>query len=209
MCVYTHSPFRTPAFRSAARKNSWPDDCRTPVQDWSIERTPHAFQAQSSVDSRRIARWGALIAQVSKPPASVLPTGGGQALLDPSDTRDPAARSSGRPVPDREGHQRRRAAREHHDAREARDAAEDPRHHDRVRAQRPERAADAGDPSVRAARGLRAAQGRGERLGQRGLRQGGARHRPQDADHGGRLDQRLRDVPGARRQGGRASRCMR
>ena len=29
--------------------------------------------------------WGALIAQVSKPPASVLPSGGGQALLDPSD----------------------------------------------------------------------------------------------------------------------------
>ena len=29
--------------------------------------------------------WGALIAQVSKPAASVLPSGGGQALLDPSD----------------------------------------------------------------------------------------------------------------------------
>ena len=29
--------------------------------------------------------WGALIAQVSRPPSSVLPSGGGQALLDPSD----------------------------------------------------------------------------------------------------------------------------
>ena len=33
------------------------------------------------------------------------------------------------------------------------------------------------------------------------LREGGPRHRPQDADHGGRLDERVRDVPGARRHG--------
>src|SRR5262245_49873164 len=33
--------------------------------------------------------------------------------------------------------------------------------------------------------------------------QRGSRHRPEDVDHGGRVDQRLRDVPGARREGGR------
>ena len=55
----------------------------------------------------------------------------------------------------------------------------------------------------RATRCLCAAQGRSERLGQRRLRQSGTRHRPQDADHGGGLDQRLCDVPRAGCQGGR------
>ena len=46
-------------------------------------------------------------------------------------------------------------------------------------------------------------QGRSERLGQRGFRQDGARHRQENAHHGGRLDECVRHVPGARRQGGR------
>ena len=61
---------------------------------------------------------------------------------------------------------------------------------------------DAGDPAGGAPRRLRAAQGRGERLGQRGLREGGQGHRQEDPDHGRRVDERLRDVPGAGREGG-------
>ncbi len=49
---------------------------------------------------------------------------------------------------------------------------------------------------------LRAPQGRGQCLGQPGLRGHGAQDRPQDPDHRRRLDQRLRHVPGPRRQGG-------
>ena len=49
---------------------------------------------------------------------------------------------------------------------------------------------------------LRAPQGRSECLGQPGFRQHRAQDRPEDPDHRGRLDQRLRHVPGARRQGG-------
>src|SRR5215204_4938923 len=48
-------------------------------------------------------------------------------------------------------------------------------------------AVDAGDPPVRAPRGLCRAQGRGERLGQRGFCQGGEGHWQEDADNGGRL----------------------
>ena len=40
------------------------------------------------------------------------------------------------------------------------------------------------------------AQGRDQRLGERGLREDREGHRAEDADHGGRLDQRVRGVPG-------------
>ena len=46
-------------------------------------------------------------------------------------------------------------------------------------------------------------KGEGERLGQRGFRQGGEGHRQEDADNSGRLDERLCHVPGAGREGGR------
>jgi hypothetical protein len=51
--------------------------------------------------------------------------------------------------------------------------------------------------------GIRAAEGRGQRLGQCTLCQDGARNRQADVDHGRGVDQCLRHVPGARRQGGR------
>ena len=87
-------------------------------------------------------------------PSSVLPTGGGQALIDTSDSVLLLLDHQVRPVPDREGHQRRRAAQQHRHAGEAGDTSENSRHHHGVRAQRPERPAHARDPSVRAARGL-------------------------------------------------------
>src|SRR5919197_6215388 len=52
--------------------------------------------------------------------------------------RDLVARSPVGAVPDRKGYQRHRTAGEHHHAGEARDAAEDAGHHDRLRAQRAE-----------------------------------------------------------------------
>ena len=110
-------------------------------------------------------------------PSSVLPSGGGQALLDTADVGSSCSTTSpGCSRPSRTSASTELRA-QHHDARQARDAAENSRDHDRLRAERPERSADAGDPPVRAARGLRAAQGRGERLGQRRLRRDGARHR--------------------------------
>ena len=140
------------------------------------------------------------LAQTSRPgsaPSSVLPTGGGQALLDPSDTVILLLdHQSGlfQTVKDINLAELRsnvtlivKVA----------TLLKIPVITIGIGAQRTEWAADAGDPPIRTPCGLRAAQGRSERLGQRGLRQDGACHRPEDADHGGRLDERLRDVPGA------------
>ena len=86
--------------------------------------------------------------------SSVLPTGGGQALLDPSDTvillldhqaglfqtvKDINLAELRSNTPDRKDS----------------DAVEDSCHHDRIRAQRTEWTADAGDPPIRTPRGLR------------------------------------------------------
>ena len=49
---------------------------------------------------------------------------------------------------------------------------------------------------------LRGAKGRSECMGQRRLRQDSACNRKKDIDYGGRLDERLRDVSGAGCQGG-------
>lgn len=77
--------------------------------------------------------------------SSVLPTGGGAALLDASDTG--------------KGHKRCRTAVEHNNARETSDAFENSGHNDCLRAKRAERTAHAGNPSVRTACSLRTAQG--------------------------------------------------
>ena len=78
---------------------------------------------------------------------------------------------------DGQGHPCRRVAVERGDAREAGQADENPRHYNGLRTQRHEWTTHAGNPSGRPARGVRAAQGRGQCVGQRRLRQDGARHR--------------------------------
>ena len=89
--------------------------------------------------------------------SSVLPTGGGKALIDPSDTVILFARSPNGTVSDGKGHQCRRLAGKYCCAREAGDAPENPRHHDGIRAQWPEWTAHARNPSICATRDLRAA----------------------------------------------------
>jgi hypothetical protein len=96
---------------------------------------------------------------------SVLPAGGGAALLDASDTAillldhqtglfqtvkdiSVAELRSNTTMIAKTG-----------------DATKNSRHYDCFRAKRSERSADAGNPSVRVARAVRPSQGRGERLG--------------------------------------------
>jgi hypothetical protein len=50
---------------------------------------------------------------------------------------------------------------------------------------------------------LCAAQGRGQCVGQRAVREDGARNGEENAGHGRRMDQRVRDVPRAGRESGR------
>jgi hypothetical protein len=61
---------------------------------------------------------------------------------------DPGDGSSSWPLPDCQGHQRRRPAGEYHADGQGGDAAQDPRHHDRLRAQWTEWTANAGNPYV-------------------------------------------------------------
>lgn len=135
-------------------------------------------------------------------PSSVLPTGGGAALLDPSDTvillLDHQAglfqTVKDISVSDLRANVTVLA--------KLATLLKDSGHHDSFRAQWAEWADHAGNQTIRAAFRLRGAKGRSECMGQRRLRQDSARNGTKDTDHGRCLDERLRDVSGARRQGG-------
>ena len=129
--------------------------------------------------------------------------GGGKASARSHRHGFSVARSPVRLVPNRQGHQRDGVAREHHGARQSRRDAPDSRDHHGFGAGRTERTADAGDSGERASRDLCAAQRRGQCLGQRGVREGGARNGQEDFGHGRRVDERLRHVPRARCEGRR------
>src|SRR6266851_4027904 len=108
----------------------------------------------------------------------------------------PAARSSIGAVSNRQGHQCERIAGQHRDAREAGDVDESSGHPDRLGAGGTERPSHARDKAICAPCRLRPPQGRGQCLGQRGLRQGGGGDWQENPDHGRRVDQRVRDVSG-------------
>ena len=146
-----------------------------------------------------------VFAQATPPagPSSVLPTGGGAALLDPSDTvillLDHQA-GLFQTVKDISVSDLRANVT---DAREACDPAQDSSYHDSFRAQRTQWADHAGDSNnSHRMRSMWRVKGEVNAWDNEDFVKDSAWNGTKDADYGGCLDERLRDVPGAGCKGG-------